>query len=137
MGRGWRFSLLCLLVIASMALNADQTARPDLSGRWVMVSPAAGYQQVIKQDATSLTVTSYESPGPIEGQRPITVVYKFDGTDQRDAGFTKIAWDGPVLRAERSNQVLLWSLDGQGQLVLEVQNAGYDPRKQVYKRQQP
>jgi hypothetical protein len=108
-----------------------------------MVSPEPGYQQVIKQDPTSLTVTSYESAGPTEGQRPITVTYKFDGTDQRDAGFSKIAWDGPILRVERAdatgavNQVLLWSLDSQGQLVLEVQNAGRKPRQQIYKRQQP
>lgn len=120
--------LIGVLMVAGLTITASgQTEKPDFSGRWVMVTPAegAGLEQVVKQDATTLTI----GPTP-EGQ---LVVYKLDGTENRivmTSGVvmtSKASWTGNQLTITSTtpsglDQKQVWSIDGDGKLVIDVQN---------------
>jgi hypothetical protein len=120
--------LIAVLMVVGVTITANgQTEKPDFSGRWVMVSPAegAGLEQVVKQDATTLTI----GPTP-EGQ---LVVYKLDGTENRivmTSGVvmtSKASWTGNQLTITSTtpsglDQKQVWSIDGDGKLVIDVQN---------------
>jgi hypothetical protein len=119
--------------------------QPNFSGHWVMVSPPEGawQEQVVTQDASTLTVAG---AGP-------TLVYKLDGSENRtvlpDGVMTsKATWTGNHLTitgtatapgGQTLDQTLVWSLDSEGRLVIEVQltRAGMPPTKttMVYRRQ--
>lgn len=116
-----------LMVVGFTITVRGQTEKPDFSGRWVMVSPAegAGLEQVVKQDATTLTI----GPTP-EGQ---LVVYKLDGSENRivmTSGVvmtSKASWTGNQLTITSTtpsglDQKQVWSIDGDGKLVIDVQN---------------
>jgi hypothetical protein len=138
------------LLFAIDPLFAQQ--KPDFSGHWVMVSPVegAGQEQVVTQDATTLKVApAAGGPGP-------TLVYRLDGTEGRTVltgdgsgvMISKAAWKGTQLKIANTvttsdgqtlNQTLVWSLDGEGRLVIEVQLArpGAPPTNttMVYRKQ--
>jgi len=137
------------VVVAAVGLAMNpQAKRPDFSGLWVMVSPEAGNQVLIKQDATTFT------SGPPSGQQGSTVVYKLDGTESRNVmvndgvesvAVGKASWNGNQLtiantitwrQGEQLNQRLLWSIDDQNQLVLEVRNQDSEARRLIYKRKE-
>ena len=115
-----------LMVLGFTITASGQTEKPDFSGRWVMVTPAegAGLEQVVKQDATTLTI----GPTP-EGQ---LVVYKLDGSENRivmasGVMTSKASWTGKQLTITSTtpsglDQKQVWSIDGDGKLVIEVQN---------------
>lgn len=136
-------------VVAAFAIATNPQAKtPNFSGLWVMVSPEAGHEVLIKQDATTFT------SGPPSGQQGSTVVYKLDGTESRNVTVTdgvesvavgKASWNGNQLTiantitwrpGEQLNQLLVWSINDQNQLVLEVRNQGSEARKLVYKRKE-
>lgn len=125
-----------LVVIGAVLLVAAASGqqRPNFSGRWVIVSPpdAAGEEQIVKQDATTLT-TEHASEG--SGHR---AVYKLDGTESRNVltvhdsdivTSSKASWDGSRLTitsatsyadGRRVDQSQVWSLDADGRLIIEV-----------------
>jgi hypothetical protein len=120
-------ALSVLMVLGFTITASGQTEKPDFSGRWVMVTPAegAGQEQVVKQDATTLTI----GPTP-EGQ---LVVYKLDGSENRiglASGVvmtSKASWTGNQLTITSTtpsglDQKQVWSIDGEGKLVIDVQN---------------
>jgi hypothetical protein len=136
-------------VIAAFAVAMNpQAKRPDFSGLWVMVSPQAGNEVLIKQDVRTFTT------GPPSGQPGSTVVYKLDGTESRNVmvndgvesvAVGKASWNGNQLTiantiswrpGEQLNQLLVWSFNDQNQLVLEVRNQGSEGRKLIYKRKE-
>jgi len=141
-------ALLGFVVAAFAVATNAQAQRPDFSGLWVMVNPEAGHEVLIKQDATTFT------SGPPIGQQGPTVVYKLDGTESRNMMVTdgvesvtvgKASWNGNQLTiantiswrpGEQLNQVLVWSINDQNQLVLEVRNQDSEPRRLVYKRKE-
>ena len=120
------------IVLWVAAASAQQ--RPNFSGRWVAVSPAeaAGQEQVIEHDATSLAV-SHASTGA--GHR---AVYKLDGTESRNVLTThgedivtmaRAAWKDNQLTitsstsypdGRRLEKTQAWSLDGDGRLVIDM-----------------
>jgi hypothetical protein len=119
------------VVLGLATLSAQQ--KPNVSGRWVGVSPseAAGQEQFVKHEGTTLT-TSHASEG--DGHR---AVYSLDGKESRNVivshgeeivTMSQAAWNGPKLtltsattypdgRKMRSTQI--WSLDAEGRLVIE------------------
>jgi hypothetical protein len=124
-----------------------QAQKPDFSGLWVMVSPHQGYQQLVTHDAATLTSR------PPSGQDGPTVVYKLDGTQSRNVvkteageavGVSTVAWKGNQMEiasdvtwstGHKLDQVQLWSLDDQGQLVIEFQSKGAEPMKMIFRQQ--
>jgi hypothetical protein len=141
-------ALLGSLVVPMLAVIVHgQATRPDFSGTWIMASPQIGPEQMlIKQDATSVTA------GPVEGQPGVPITYKLDGSESRSVRQTrpgdvvtvsKTSWEGNQLvvtstitgRPEgQLDQVLRWSTNDQGQLVIEVQNRGSELLKLVYNK---
>jgi hypothetical protein len=139
---------LVLLFAASIGVaNAQQ--KPDFSGHWVMASPpdGVGQEQVVTQNATTVTVA------PAAGGAGPTLVYKLDGSENRtvlpDSVMTsKAAWTGTQLTitgtatapgGQTLDQTLVWSLDSEGHLIIEVQlvRPGDSPTKttMVYRKQ--
>jgi hypothetical protein len=124
------FAAVCL---ASALVSAQR--RPDLSGQWVPVGPAAdaGQVLVIKQTDALLTVEDAEH----------TVRYRLDGTESANAQVPEVqvmsraVWKQSSLVVTntfsvqgtvRSVQEQVWSLDAQGRLVIEViRRAGTRP----------
>ena len=122
-----------LVLVASLLLGGGWAPHaqkpPDFSGTWAGVSPAenAGNEQVITQTAAALTM-GHDSSG---GGHVIT--YKLDGSESRNeiAGSVTIAkarWEGERLviiesttytAGRKVERTLVWSLDKQGQLVVE------------------
>jgi hypothetical protein len=122
------------LVLAFVIQAAAPQQKPDFSGRWVGVSPAenAGNEQVITQDASTLR-TGHPSEG---GSHSST--YNLDGTESKNiivshgediVTLSRAVWNGNQLvvteattypdgRKSQSREV--WSLDAQGQLVIEL-----------------
>ena len=125
---------LGLLIAVFVVVLNGQAKKPDFSGLWVMVSPEAGNQLLFKQDAATLTT------GPANGQQGPTAVYKLDGAESRNVVKTEegemvtvstASWNGRQLaigstitwpKGQTIEQLLFWSMNDQGQLVLEVQN---------------
>ena len=117
------------VVLATAGLNAQN--RPDFSGTWVALPPDQG-EVVVKQTATTLEA-SHDSEGG-HGHR---FVYKLDGSESRNeimshgvaiVTTSRAAWKGAQLTitssttypdGKKSDQVLTWSLDAKGQLVVE------------------
>ncbi len=126
------FAFLAVVALGVVAIAAQQ--KPNFSGRWVVVSPAdaAGQEQVVTHDATTLT-TGHASEGGGHGAS-----YKLDGTESRNVltshgepivTLSKATWSGAQLtitsnttypdgRKRESKEV--WSLDAEGRLVIEV-----------------
>jgi hypothetical protein len=133
------------LALFSVYVGAPQTTKPDFSGRWTMVSPEAGRQLIVKQDATTLT------SGPPDAQQGPTVTFKLDGTESRNVMKTEAGEAVMVSRASWKNQelevtstikwsggpameqVIVWSIDERGQLVMQVQNKGTDAVRLIYR----
>lgn len=123
-------SLLVVALLAASPFSNQAHKRPDFSGSWVGVSPGdTGFQQTV-----TLTEKNLEVRIGSEGHR---VVYNLDGSESRnqiDLGGEKIvtvsraSWKGEQLilthsttfpDGSKSEGVDSWSLDSQGQLVVE------------------
>ena len=139
---------LCIAVTMS-ALSAVSAAqqRPDFSGTWVMAVPAgtAGYELRVAQDATTLK-TGHSS---VSGQHDAE--YRLDGEEAKNTLVShgqeivttyRASWTGPRLTIEgrtvypdgrNLEQQQTWSLDGEGRLVIEIQESmsGGAPIKQT------
>lgn len=132
MKRNRSLFVLAIVTLGVVALAAQQ--KPNFSGRWVAVSPAdaAGQEQFVKHDATSLS-TSHEAEGD-----PHRAVYKLDGTESRNVltshgedvvTTSKTTWSGAQLTitsvttypdGRRRDLKEVWSLDAEGRLVMEI-----------------
>ena len=130
------FGLVVALAFSS-SLALAQTP-PNFAGKWTVIpDPAAtgpgmggvGQSAVIKQDATSLTVTRTTQMGEF------TSVYKLDGTESKNTlnfqgnaidQISKTKWDGSTLKIDTTmnfdgNPVqvaMAMSLDPSGNLVV-------------------
>jgi len=150
-----------LTLALGILLSATTLAQsPNFAGKWAIVpDPAAqgtfgalGPSAVIKQDATTLTVTRTTQMGEM------TSVYKLDGSESKNTlnfqgnsidQISKTKWDGATLRVDTSmnfdgNQVsvtMAMSLDASGNLVVvstrpDFQGGGAPiTTKLVYKKQ--
>jgi hypothetical protein len=120
---------------ALFALSAGTFAqqRPNFSGTWIVVTPAgaAGQEETILQDEATLT-RGHASEG---GGHSFT--YKLDGTETRQVmsshgedivTLARASWDGDRLviteattypDGRKRDAKSVWSLDSQGQLVIE------------------
>lgn len=132
MGRARASIVAVSLFLLAALLSGFQ--KPNFSGRWVVVSPAdaSGEEEVVQQDATSLSV-SHDSEGG--GHR---TVYKLDGTESRNVigsheseivTLSKASWQGDRLAITSVttypdgrilNQKEMWSLDAKARLVIDV-----------------
>jgi len=150
-----RFNHPAAIVIASLCLVATISAqqKPNFSGHWVAVSPAdaAGQEQFVKHDATSLA-TSHESEGD-----PHRETYKLDGSESRNVltshgaeivTLSKAEWTGNQLTITSSTvypdgrklaQKETWSMDAEARLVIAfTQTMAGQPEmsmKMIYKKQ--
>jgi len=125
---------LVFSLVLSMAASAQS---PNFAGKWTLVpDPAAqggfgglGESAIIKQDATTLTLTRTTQMGEL------TSVYKLDGSESKNTlsfqgnsidQISKVKWDGGTLHVDTSmnfdgNQVsvtMAMSLDAAGNLVV-------------------
>ena len=147
-----RVGVASAAVVLVLGSGVRGQQKPDFSGTWVVVSPAeaAGQVHTIKQDATTFT-RAHASEG--DGH---SLAYKLDGSEtrlvmpshgQEIITLAKASWNGDRLviveavtypdgRKLAKNTV--WSVDGQGQLVMEFTEAfegkPAQTRKVVYKR---
>jgi hypothetical protein len=139
----------CVLItmVVMPAASATAQARPNFSGRWVIVQPqkGAGQEQVIKHDDKVLTKT----PLGDRGGPPAT--YQIDGTEHRTVlpmrgeqivSVTKATWEGNTLvvtilenypNGMKLNVREVWSLDAQGRLVIEATESAEGQKAQVMK----
>src|SRR6188768_105998 len=127
-----------LTLVLGILLSAATLAQsPNFAGKWALVpDPAAqggfgglGQSAVIKQDASSLTVTRTTQMGEF------TSVYKLDGTESKNTlnfqgnsidQISKTKWDGSTLKIDTTmnfdgNPVqiaMAMSLDPSGNLVV-------------------
>ncbi len=110
---------------------------PNFTGKWAVVpdpssrGPAGGLGQsaVIKQDATTLTITRTTQMGEM------TSVYKLDGSESKNTlnfqgnaidQLSKVKWDGGTLKVDTTmsfdgnpvNVTMALSLDASGNLVV-------------------
>jgi hypothetical protein len=112
--------------------------RPDFSGTWVIVSPkeGAGKEQIVTQDDKTLTTALWSSGG---GHK---VVFQLDGVERRmalpsqgaditllakaswDAGRLVITTDASYPGGMRTHSADTWSIDAQGQLVIDSAETG-------------
>jgi hypothetical protein len=136
--------VLVAVIGASGALARVQ-ARPDFSGRWVIVQPekGAGQEQIIKHDARTLSKT----PVGDRGGPPAT--YQLDGVEHRTmlprrgqeiVSVTKAVWEGNTLvitivenypTGMKLNVKEVWALDAQGRLVIEATESTEGQKPQV------
>jgi hypothetical protein len=126
-------------MLCGASLGARQ--KPNFSGRWVMVSPEKGAKQVVAVDEKTMTV-----------QRPDgtkKTVYQLDGVERRmalpSASITLMAaakWDGNHILITRNTSYPnnmrtvskdVWSIDGQGRLVIDSTETGNSGAPQVAK----
>ena len=134
---------VAVIVTTSSVLLAQK--RPDFSGTWIAISPteAAGEEQVVKQDATTMTVSH-----GAEGDDHVSV-YRLDGSESRNVmkshgaeivTLARATWKGEQLTitsattypdGRKLQQEFVWSLDGKGQLVVEFSEtmSGKEPHK--------
>lgn len=101
--------VVLLIVTAALALPAlaAAQAKPDLSGTWTLSATtppnypgSAGWgvpspTVVVKQSASEISIQSGQY-----GARPMTVVYKLDGTDT--------IWEAPSTTQSGSTAVVKW-----------------------------
>jgi hypothetical protein len=133
-------------LLAAMAVMSAQ-AKPNFSGRWVLVSPAdsAGQEQTVTHDATTLK-TGHASSG--HGH---AMVYKLDGTEHRNVlvshnedivTMSKASWSGDKLTlitdttypdGRKRHAEGVWSLDAAGRLVVEFVENGPGPTPKTMK----
>jgi hypothetical protein len=134
MHRPYAAQTLVLAVVLSAATLAQT---PNFTGKWAVVpdpssqGPGGGLGQsaVIKQDATTLTVTRTTQMGEL------TSVYKLDGSESKNTlniqgnaidQRSKVKWDGGTLKVDTSmsfdgnpvNVTMAMSLDASGNLVV-------------------
>jgi hypothetical protein len=146
------------VVIAAMLAAVTVTSaqeKPNFSGRWVVVSPAAdaGQEQTVTQTAATLT-TGHASEG--HGHR---AVYKLDGTENRNVltshdedivTLSKASWSGTQLTitsdttypdGRKWHTVQTWSLESEGRLAVEFSETGMNAApmttRRIYTRRQP
>jgi len=123
--------LLVVAAAAALGLVVRAQAKPDFSGRWVQITPAAeaeggGSEQLVTQDATTLT-TEHPSEGGSHRQ-----VYKLDGESRSMLGqiqiVSKASWEGQKLvitssatypDRQRRDSKQIWSLGTDGRLTIE------------------
>lgn len=97
----WRFSAAAIAMILAVGVNLDAQAKPDFSGKWVVVDPppaaanadaarsggrgggrGGGFQPgfgsefTVKQDAKTLTITRGGQASPL--------TYKLDGSESKN-----------------------------------------------------
>ena len=126
-----------LTLVLGMLLSVATLAQtPNFAGKWAVVpDPSAqspgglGLSAVIKQDATTLTVTRTTQMGEV------TSVYKLDGSESKNTlnfqgnsidQISKAKWDGGTLKVDTSmsfdgnavNLTMALSLDASGNLVV-------------------
>jgi hypothetical protein len=133
MHRSYTAHTLALAVVLSAATLAQT---PNFTGKWAVVpDPSSqrpgglGQSAVIKQDATTLTVTRTTQMGEV------TSIYKLDGSESKNTlniqgnaidQLSKVKWDGGTLKVDTSmsfdgNPVtvtMAMSLDASGNLVV-------------------
>ena len=124
------------LVFAVLLSAVTLAQAPNFTGRWAVVADPAsqgpgglGQSAVIKQDATTLTVTRTTQMGEV------TSVYKLDGSESKNTlniqgtaidQLSKVKWDGGTLKVDTSmsfdgnpvNVTMAMSLDASGNLVV-------------------
>ena len=125
---------LALAILLSAATFAQT---PNFAGKWAIVpDPSAqgpggglGLSAVIKQDATTLTITRTTQMGEV------TSVYKLDGSESKNTlnfqgnaidQLSKVKWDGGTLNVDTTmsfdgnpvNLTMALSLDAAGNLVV-------------------
>ena len=124
------------LVLALLLSAATLAQTPNFTGKWAVVpDPAAqgpgglGQSAVIKQDATTLTITRTTQMGEM------TSVYKLDGSESKNTlnfqgnaidQLSKVKWDGGTLKIDTTmsfdgnpvNVTMAMSLDASGNLVV-------------------
>ena len=155
--------LAALTLAAAVMLPAAALAQtpPSFAGSWTVVpDPAAtvgfgglGQSAVIKQDATSLTITRTTQMGEF------TSIYKLDGTESKNSltiqgnaidQLSKTRWDGGTLHVDTTmsfdgnpvNVTMALSLDASGNLIVvstrpDFQNGGAPvTTKTTYKKGQ-
>jgi hypothetical protein len=135
--RSRRALIVAVVLVLAVTVTSAQE-KPNFAGRWVVTSPAtdAGLEHTVTQTAATLT-TGHPSSG--HGHR---AVYKLDGTESRNVlvsheeeivTLSKASWSGnhltitadttyPDGRKWQTRQV--WSLDGEGRLVIEFTGTG-------------
>ena len=155
-----RFTTVMLSTAAVVAMTAGllAQAKPNFAGKWTLDAPAAapaappqggapggpgggrgggrgggwGQEATITQDATTLTVEY------TQGQNPVKLTYKLDGTESKNTTMgrggpteqvSKAAWDGAKLKivttTANGEQTRLVSLDG-AKLAIETTQPGMD-----------
>ena len=133
-------SIGALAILLTIAVAAAQE-KPNFAGRWVVMSPAAdaGQEQTVTQTAATLT-TGHASEG--HGHRS---VYKLDGTESRNVlvshgeeivTLSKASWSGNQLTitgdttypdGRKWHTKQIWSLDGEGRLIIDFTETGMNP----------
>ena len=143
-----RKALVASLILGYSAVLLAQQQRPSFSGTWIIQPPnkAAGVETVVKQDDKTITVTN---PGR-------TLTHVLDGAERKQTMasrigdivmLTKAAWEGGTIVITTSTsypnnirtvEKETWSIDAQGQLVIDFTEtaAGQAPRvlKVVHKK---
>jgi hypothetical protein len=151
--------MLSAAVVVAMTAGLVAQAKPNFAGKWTLDAPAApaappqggapggapggggrgggrgggwGQEATITQDATTLTIDY------TQGQNPVKLAYKLDGTESKNTmmgrgGATeqvsKATWDGAKLKivttTPNGEQTRLVSLEG-GKLTIETTQPGMD-----------
>jgi len=131
-----RAALILALAFVT-AMTALAQTPPDFAGKWTVVpDPAAtggpgslGQSAVIKQDATSLTITRTTQMGEF------TSIYKLDGSESKNTltiqdnaieQVSKTKWDGGTLHVDTTmtfdatpvNVTMAMSVDPSGNLIV-------------------
>ena len=140
-----KFVTLCLVLVVA-AFGAVELAaqdRPNFSGTWIGVEPQQGIRElIIKQDGSTLS---------LEGQPDVTKrTFKLDGSETEMSApdgkplLAKALWEGKALvvtiyfpELKQDIRRLTWTIDADGQLVMETAFLGGKPEapvKQIFKR---
>ena len=131
---------LALILMMSLGATVVASQKPSFSGTWIVQPPnkGAGREQVVKQDEKTLSVTN-------AGR---TVTYQLGGPEVRQTMamrggeiviLNKAAWEGNTIvltittsypNNMRTIEKEIWSIDAQGQLVVELSETaeGQPPR---------
>ena len=136
---------LCLALVVAVfgAVGLAAQEKPDFSGTWIGVDPRQGIRELtIKHDASTLS---------FEGRPDVTKhTFKLDGSATEMSApdgkplFAKAVWEGKTLvvtidfpELKQDIRRVTWSIDADGQLVMETEVLGGKPEapvKQVFKR---
>ena len=141
-------AVLSAAAVVVLTVGVFAQAKPNFSGTWVMQAPAEdtgagamgrgrgggrggfGQEATITQNATTLTIKY------TQGQNPVTLVYKLDGSESTNEMTTgrgtmtqtsKAVWQGAKLAITTTTnfgeQTRTLSLDG-GKLMIEMERPG-------------